>query len=241
MEENIERWHVEKLEKYSKLVCPGWQVHLFVLEIGCRGFVSSRVSSIFRKLGLNASESRVLRDNLQLVVRKCSYVIWINRFNKDFNSALRVSVDGDLEITNVAPSVPTATLSVEVKDQISQSHQSALLKLRTSQNRRAAQRRLRSTRNRKAALLLLRAKTLVYRARPSASTASTAPGILMNITTPAVAQGNASVSLPPTMCATSLPKKGVLSNPPVLIADQKHIGVTNLPVPLNPLSLTWTL
>src|SRR5437870_7214196 len=39
------------------------------------------------------------------------------------------------------------------------------------------------------------------------------------------------------MRATSLPKKGVL----VLIADQKHIGVTNLPVPLNPLSLTWTL
>jgi hypothetical protein len=46
MEENMERWHVEKLEKYSKLLCPGWQVHLFVLEIGCRGFVSSRVVSL---------------------------------------------------------------------------------------------------------------------------------------------------------------------------------------------------
>ena len=67
--------------------------------------------------------------------------------------------------------------------------QRALLKLRTSQNRRAAYRRLRSTRNRKAALLKLRAKTLVYRARPSASTASAASGILKT-TAPAVAQGH---------------------------------------------------
>src|SRR6185437_16440686 len=80
MEENIEKWHVDKMKKYEKLVCPGWKVHLVVLEVGCRGFVSSRVVSLLRKLGLTAPESKTLRDNLQLIARKCSYVIWINRF-----------------------------------------------------------------------------------------------------------------------------------------------------------------
>ncbi len=69
MEENIERWHVDKLKKYSKLVCPGWQVHFMVLEVGCRGFVSSRVISLLRKLGLTAPESKTLRDSLQLVAQ----------------------------------------------------------------------------------------------------------------------------------------------------------------------------
>ena len=63
MEENIERWHVDKLKKYLKLVCPGWQVHFMVLEVGCRGFVSSRVVSLLRKLCLTAPESKTLRDN----------------------------------------------------------------------------------------------------------------------------------------------------------------------------------
>ena len=105
MEENIEKWHTEKSEKYSKLVCPGWQVHQLVLEVGCRGFISSRTVGLLRKLGLTAPETRVLRNNLQLVVRKCSYVIWINRFNKNFNSALRVSVDG---VSFTSPDIPSA-------------------------------------------------------------------------------------------------------------------------------------
>ena len=90
MEENIEKWHVDKMTKYQKLVCPGWKVHLMVLEVGCRGYVSSRVVSLLRKLGLTAPESKTLRDNLQLIARKCSYVIWINRFNKNFNPTLRI-------------------------------------------------------------------------------------------------------------------------------------------------------
>ena len=75
MEENLEKWHQEKLEKYSKLLCPGWQVHLFVLEIGCRGFVPPRFRFCFSQLGFTSSEIRYLHDSLQLVARKCSYII----------------------------------------------------------------------------------------------------------------------------------------------------------------------
>ena len=99
MEENIERWHLVKLKRYSKLACPGWQVHLFMLEVGCRGFVPTRFMSSLRRLGFNPSDSRKLRNDIQLVVRKCSYIIWINRFNKDFNPSLRVVVDGLLVST----------------------------------------------------------------------------------------------------------------------------------------------
>ena len=131
MEENIENRHQEKLKKYSKLVCPGWEVFLLIFEIGCRGFVVSLV----RKLGFTPPETRKLRDNLQLVARRCSYIVWINRFNKDFNTTLRVSVDG-VSITDEASlAVP---LSAVVRDRITHNRESALLRLRARQNRRAA-------------------------------------------------------------------------------------------------------
>ena len=150
MEENIERWHLEKLKRYSNLTCPGWQVHLFMLEIGCRGFVPTRFISFLRKVGFTPSETSKLRDNLQLVARKCSYIIWINRFNKDFNSTLRVSVDGVLlpDCTNyIVPPSSTVPISDEAKDRISRNHQSALLKLRATRNRRSALLKLRASRN----------------------------------------------------------------------------------------------
>lgn len=170
MEENIERWHQEKFNKYSSLVCTGWQVELFMIEVGCRGYIPPRFSSFMRQLGFSSSETRKLRDNIQLVTRKCSYIIWINRFNKDFNSALRVSVDGELlPVPTPTPTTTVSFLSQEAKDRISRNRESALLKLRVNQNRRAALLRLRETRNRKAALLKLRKKRFVYREKSTAS------------------------------------------------------------------------
>ena len=58
MEENIERWHQEKTERYSNLTCPGWQSHLLVFEVGCRGFIPARFPSSLRMLGFNSSETR---------------------------------------------------------------------------------------------------------------------------------------------------------------------------------------
>ena len=146
MEENIEYWHQIKLGKYSTLQSPGWHIHYFSIEVGCRGFVPPRFSGISRLLGFDTSEFKRLRDNLQLVVRKCSYIIWLNRFNKDFNSTFRISVDG-LSSTH-APSVSDKQvfpLSQEEKTRISNNRSAALLKLRASTNRKAALVRLRAS------------------------------------------------------------------------------------------------
>ena len=86
MEENIEYWHKEKFEKYSKISSPDWKFHFLIFEVGCRGFIPSRFFPMLRDLGFNPRESRLIRDNLQLVARKCSYVIWVNRFNNVFKS-----------------------------------------------------------------------------------------------------------------------------------------------------------
>ena len=101
-----------------------------MIEVGCRGYIPPRFTSYMRQLGFSSPDTRKLRDNIQLVTRKCSYIIWINRFNKDFNSTLRVSVDGDL-LPVSSSSTPTATvvpLSQEVKDRISRNRESALVK-----------------------------------------------------------------------------------------------------------------
>jgi RNA:NAD 2'-phosphotransferase (TPT1/KptA family) len=42
-EDNIERWHLEKMEKYSKALSHvlGWTFHYLILEVGCRGWIPS--------------------------------------------------------------------------------------------------------------------------------------------------------------------------------------------------------
>jgi len=97
MEENIETWHRDKLEKYNQISSPDWSFHYLIFEVGCRGFIPSRFFGLVRKLGFNSQESRHLRDNLQLVVRKCSYVIWVNRYNKEFQCSriLQTTIEKD--------------------------------------------------------------------------------------------------------------------------------------------------
>jgi hypothetical protein len=118
-----------------------------VLAIGCRGFhlVWFRFSANLVLLRLNRRHF----DNLQLVARKCSYVIWINRFNKNFNPTLRLSADGvSLTENSLLDDQVPSTLSKEVKQRISRNRNSAFLKLRASRNRTSALVKLRESRNR---------------------------------------------------------------------------------------------
>src|SRR6185437_8947117 len=89
-------------------------------------------------------------------------IIWINRFNKDFNSTLRVSSDGVSVVAN-SSGVPVP-LSDDVQARITRNRESAFLKLRATRNRRAAVLKLRATRN---ALLKLRKKNFLYRGKPT--------------------------------------------------------------------------
>ena len=84
MEENIEYWHSEKRNRYSKITSPDWSFHYLIFEIGCRGFIPTRFFSLMRHLGFTKAQFRRIYTDLQLLVRRCSYVIWLNRYNKEF-------------------------------------------------------------------------------------------------------------------------------------------------------------
>ena len=78
---------VEKSEKYHKLCShlnPGWKSHVFTVEVGAKGFVNNK--SFFRtfgNLGLSSRDSKKLLQDCSRAVIRCSYVIWVNRFNKN--------------------------------------------------------------------------------------------------------------------------------------------------------------
>ena len=84
MEANIEYWHSEKRNRYSKITSPDWSFHYSIFEIGCRGFIPTRFFSLMRQLGFTKVQFRRIYNDLQLLVRRCSYIIWVNRYNKEF-------------------------------------------------------------------------------------------------------------------------------------------------------------
>ena len=82
----MEKWHVIKKEKYDNEISKeaaknGWRFDKLILEVGARGFVPKHVSKACNKLELPAKQTT---NKLSLVAQKCCYVLWINRFNKDF-------------------------------------------------------------------------------------------------------------------------------------------------------------
>ena len=61
-EENYEEAHEKKSLKYADLMAEcrdrGWNVWLFPVEVGCRGFTAQSVWKLFQRLGMNESKSR---------------------------------------------------------------------------------------------------------------------------------------------------------------------------------------
>ena len=86
MEENIPKWHRLKASKYEDLQLEarqnGWKLSTLVIEVGSRGWIPSSAISIFHSLGLPSSKE--LCNRLSHAALKSSYIIWLNRFNKDF-------------------------------------------------------------------------------------------------------------------------------------------------------------
>ena len=59
---------------------------LFTLEVGARGYVASGSFYEFTsEMGFSQSDTKALRRKLSHESLRCSYVIWINRFNKFMN------------------------------------------------------------------------------------------------------------------------------------------------------------
>jgi len=87
MEENLSKQHSFKQEKYEEVALEaahnGWRFDQIIIEVGARGFVPPHVYKALTRLDIKA---KALINKLILLVQKCSYVIWINRFNKDFQT-----------------------------------------------------------------------------------------------------------------------------------------------------------
>ena len=89
MEENIGFWHKSKLQKYEEEIRlaakqNGWTFHVLILEIGARGWIPPSVPNSLRKLGIPSNRITSLCNQLTLLALKSSYVIYLNRFNKEF-------------------------------------------------------------------------------------------------------------------------------------------------------------
>ena len=87
MEENVAAWAVSKRTKYSEIqkdAAVGWRVHVVTLEVGSRGWIPPAFRQSLLQLGFTTAESKSLADKCQLVARRCSYIIWLNRFNREF-------------------------------------------------------------------------------------------------------------------------------------------------------------
>jgi Reverse transcriptase (RNA-dependent DNA polymerase) len=97
IEERIAIWNKEKTSKYGTMLVecsePEWKTKLFVVEVGCRGYLPPNFNEAMHALGFTGREIQQLVEECSLVARRSSYYIWINRFSKQFVDFRMVEVN----------------------------------------------------------------------------------------------------------------------------------------------------
>ena len=85
-EENMEAWQNAKVNKYMPLKSVignnGWNVDLFAVEVGARGYCSRSVLCCFKSLGLRNCTINTTIKQLSKCSMECSFCIWLARNNK---------------------------------------------------------------------------------------------------------------------------------------------------------------
>ena len=80
-EENMEAWHNAKVNKYMPLKSViennGWNVDLFAVEVGARGYCSRSVLCCFKSLGLRNRTINTTIKQLSKCSMECSFCIWL--------------------------------------------------------------------------------------------------------------------------------------------------------------------
>ena len=59
-------------------------MHYVIVEVGARGGLPDTLRRDLRRLGLTKKEAGVVVEECVLMARRCSFVIWCQRFNPDF-------------------------------------------------------------------------------------------------------------------------------------------------------------
>ena len=89
-EENVNGWHRKKTKKYEDIRRDAskrnWKVYLLVLEVGVRGVVPRTFMDGLRKVGMEWPNIKKLVNLVVDTARRSSYVIFINRFKKTFQT-----------------------------------------------------------------------------------------------------------------------------------------------------------
>jgi len=64
----------------------GWKIHNVTIEVGTKGFINKESYADFAyNLGLDNKTRKHLKNDLSKMSLRCSFVIWINRFNKNMD------------------------------------------------------------------------------------------------------------------------------------------------------------
>ena len=97
MDDNVQKWHGIKKSKYRNAVQPvqGWTFHDLDLEVGALGWVPPSTHTQLKTLGFSRNEVSQIVNDLRYVARKCSYVIFVNRFNPIFKP-WRITASSDI-------------------------------------------------------------------------------------------------------------------------------------------------
>ena len=82
-EKNMEAWHNAKISKYMPLKSVnennGWNVDLFAVEVGARGYCSRSILCCFKSSGLR---NGTINTTIKQLSKECSFCIWLARNNK---------------------------------------------------------------------------------------------------------------------------------------------------------------
>ena len=122
-EENMNSWHNSKMGKYFSLVeiikKNNWQVDLFAVEVGARGYPSRTLSSCLKKLGFPRNLLRDTVKKLGKISMESSFCIWLARDSKIWSNPNNIFDDKvDPKITSTkekSPSKDTKSKSTDVK------------------------------------------------------------------------------------------------------------------------------
>jgi hypothetical protein len=109
-EENIEAAQIYKAARYIELCSlasnNGWNTKTFPVEAGARGFVSRSMNSCFRALGFTPKSASSLCKSISGIVARCSYHIWLNRYNKNWRKGPLLEPNAPPEPIQATHTVP---------------------------------------------------------------------------------------------------------------------------------------